>query len=149
MFHIGFFVLKNERFVHSLIFGEQCERIAQVAHQKWANCSFFEQIAHLLIIHSFFWKKKCAIHSENQQISNPGDSFETFCIFCMFLTVFFLILCPRANCPLHSLFNCSFFKRNLSDLLMSLFRSLMSKEQLWVIASCCLWQKSNGSDLLF
>ena len=34
MFHIGFFVLKNERFVHSLIFGEQCERIAQVAHQK-------------------------------------------------------------------------------------------------------------------
>ena len=31
---------------------EQCERIAQVAHQKWANewiAHFFEQIAHLLI----------------------------------------------------------------------------------------------------
>ena len=36
MFYIGFFILKNERFAHSLIFGERCERIAQVAHQKWA-----------------------------------------------------------------------------------------------------------------
>ena len=36
MFYIGFFVYKNEQFVHSLIFGERCERIPQVAHQKWA-----------------------------------------------------------------------------------------------------------------
>ena len=56
----------------------QCEQIAQVAHQKWAICSvcspkmsewanrlflferipsFFECIAHLLTICSFFWKK--------------------------------------------------------------------------------------------
>ena len=34
MFYIGY--LKNERFAHSLFFGEQCEWIAQVAHQKWA-----------------------------------------------------------------------------------------------------------------
>ena len=31
MFYIG---LKNERFAHSLIFGERCEQIAQVPHQK-------------------------------------------------------------------------------------------------------------------
>ena len=36
MFYIRFFNLKNERFAHSLFFGEQCERIAQVAHQNWA-----------------------------------------------------------------------------------------------------------------
>ena len=36
MFYIGFLIKKNERFTHSLIFGEWCERIAQVAHQKWA-----------------------------------------------------------------------------------------------------------------
>ena len=36
MFYIRFFNLKNERFARSLFFGEQCERIAQVAPQKWA-----------------------------------------------------------------------------------------------------------------
>ena len=36
MFYIRFFYFKNERFAHSLFFGEQCEQIAQVAHQKWA-----------------------------------------------------------------------------------------------------------------
>ena len=36
MFYIVFFCLKNERFAHSLILDDQCERIAQVAHQKWA-----------------------------------------------------------------------------------------------------------------
>ena len=30
------FYLKKERFAHFLFFGERCERIAQVAHQKWA-----------------------------------------------------------------------------------------------------------------
>ena len=34
MFYIGFFINKNERFAHSLLFGERCERIAQVAHQN-------------------------------------------------------------------------------------------------------------------
>ena len=29
-------ILKNERFAHYLNFGERCERIGQVAHQKWA-----------------------------------------------------------------------------------------------------------------
>ena len=59
MFYMGFFILKNELFAHSLIFGEHCERIAQVAHQKlamWANRSGwspnmsvherFSQVAH-------------------------------------------------------------------------------------------------------
>ena len=39
MFYIGFFNLKNERFIHSLFFGDRCERIAQVAHQKWVTMS--------------------------------------------------------------------------------------------------------------
>ena len=30
------FLFKNERIAHSLFFGEQCEQIAQVAHQKLA-----------------------------------------------------------------------------------------------------------------
>ena len=59
LFYIVFFGSKNEWFAHSLIFGERCERIAQVAHQKWemwANCSVhspkmsdherFAQVAH-------------------------------------------------------------------------------------------------------
>ena len=29
-----FFYLKNERIAHSFFFGEQCEQITQVAHQK-------------------------------------------------------------------------------------------------------------------
>ena len=36
MFYIRLFYFKNVRFAHSLFFGERCERIAQVAHQKWA-----------------------------------------------------------------------------------------------------------------
>ena len=59
MFYIGFIIKKMQRFAHSLIFGEQCEQIAQGAHQKWAmwaNCSggsskmsdheWFAQVAH-------------------------------------------------------------------------------------------------------
>ena len=50
MFYIVFyFILKNEQFAHSLIFGEL---IAQVAHQKIVNeriASFFERVAHWLI----------------------------------------------------------------------------------------------------
>ena len=36
MFYIQFFYWKNERIAHFLFFGERCEWIAQVAHQKWA-----------------------------------------------------------------------------------------------------------------
>ena len=36
MFYTGFFILKNERFAHYLIFGEWCMQIAQFTHQKWA-----------------------------------------------------------------------------------------------------------------
>ena len=61
--------------LRSLTIIEQCEQIAQVAHQKWATMSdslrsltnneqireslvFVQQIAHSLIICSFFCKKK-------------------------------------------------------------------------------------------
>ena len=36
IFYTGFFILKNERFAHYLIFGEWCMQIAQFTHQKWA-----------------------------------------------------------------------------------------------------------------
>ena len=36
MFYIRFFYWKNEQIAHFLFFGERCEWIAQVAHQKWA-----------------------------------------------------------------------------------------------------------------
>ena len=36
MFYIGFFIKKIEWFAHSIFFGERCEQITQVAHQKWA-----------------------------------------------------------------------------------------------------------------
>ena len=42
------FLFLNELFAHSLFINEQCERIAQVVHQKWVNeqiARFFEQIA--------------------------------------------------------------------------------------------------------
>ena len=44
---VSFFFV-NELFAHSLFINEQCERIAQVVHQKWVNeqiARFFEQIA--------------------------------------------------------------------------------------------------------
>ena len=66
-----FFYLKNEGFAHFLFFGEQCEQIAQVAHQKWAmwanrsgrspKMSDHEQIAQVAhqkwANRSFFWAK--------------------------------------------------------------------------------------------
>ena len=36
MFYIQFFYLKNKRITHFLFFGEKCEWIAQVTHQKLA-----------------------------------------------------------------------------------------------------------------
>ena len=57
MFYIHFFYFKNEQIAHSLFFGEQCEWIAQVTHQKWAmwvnrsvhspKMSDHEQLAHI------------------------------------------------------------------------------------------------------
>ena len=50
------------KFAHSLFFGERCEKIAQVAHQKWANRWFYwanGPFAH-------FFPKKRAIRSENR-----------------------------------------------------------------------------------
>ena len=64
LFYIGFFFLMSDLLIplflvsdvseslRSLTKNERCERIAQVAHQKWANeriTLFFEQIAHSLI----------------------------------------------------------------------------------------------------
>ena len=37
MFYIGFLFFKNERFAHSLTFGELCEQITQVTHQKMSD----------------------------------------------------------------------------------------------------------------
>ena len=60
MFYPGFLYLENEQFAHSLVYGEQCEQISQVAHQKWAmwanrsNCSpKMSKWANCL----FFWAK--------------------------------------------------------------------------------------------
>ena len=39
----------NERIPHSLIFGEKCELIAQVAHQKWAIERITRFLSELLI----------------------------------------------------------------------------------------------------
>ena len=72
MFYDCFLILKNEKFAHSLFFGEQCERIDQITHQKSLR-SFTknEQMSKLLVflseslIWSFFCKKR-AICSENQ-----------------------------------------------------------------------------------
>ena len=37
MFYKGFLFFKNERFAHSLTFGELCEQITQVTHQKMSD----------------------------------------------------------------------------------------------------------------
>ena len=58
---------------------------------------------------------------------------------------FFTFFYPRANRSHHSLLIRTFFKSDLSNLLLSLFR----KERLWAICSGCSWQKSDGSNLLF
>ena len=52
----SFLVSDVSELLISLKSNEQCERIAQFAHKKWANewiAHFFKQIAHLLI----FWQK--------------------------------------------------------------------------------------------
>ena len=45
------------------------EQIAQVAHQKWANRTFFEQIAHSLI---FSPKNERFAQKTGERIPNPG-----------------------------------------------------------------------------
>ena len=78
-----FFYLKNEQFAHSLFFGERCEQIAQVTHQKWGMWASRsdrspkmsdqkwanEQIACFFFFHSFFHKKR-AIRSENRCVNS-------------------------------------------------------------------------------
>ena len=91
VFCLFFVSFKNERFAHCLFFNElifgalrsRCERIVQVAHQKWAmwvkrsgrspkmsewaNCSLFwanRSFAHYSLI--FFSRKKRAIRWENR-----------------------------------------------------------------------------------
>ena len=51
------------------------ERFAQVAHQKWANCSFFEWIAHSLI-----FLQKPAIRSENGWCKSWKKCVHIFCV---------------------------------------------------------------------
>ena len=45
-----------------------CEQITQVAHQKWANRLFLEQIAHSLI---FFAKNEQLAMKTDEWIPNP------------------------------------------------------------------------------
>ena len=70
----------NERFAHSLLFTERCERIAQVAYQKWAmwanrsGCSpkmsdheRFAQVAHQKSL--VFWANRSFAHSLRKPMS--------------------------------------------------------------------------------
>ena len=53
---------------------EPCERIAQVAQQKWANAriaGFFEQIAHSLVF--FVAKNKRFAQKTYERIPNPDQ----------------------------------------------------------------------------
>ena len=83
------FLFKNERIAHSLFFGEQCEQIAQVAHQKlavWVNCSGrspkisdheqISQVAHQKWAHrSYFWAKRSFAHffAKNKWFAQKTD----------------------------------------------------------------------------
>ena len=76
MFYIGFFILKNDWFAHSLIYGERCERIAQVDHQKWANEWFACFLSESLI---FFAKNDGFAQKTDERILSPESS-TFFCI---------------------------------------------------------------------
>ena len=76
MFYIGFFILKNDWFAHSLIYGERCERIAQVNHQKWANEWFACFLSESLI---FFAKNDGFAQKTDERILSPESS-TFFCI---------------------------------------------------------------------
>ena len=81
MFYIRFFILKNERFAHPLFLMSDVsellrlltknERIAQVAHQKWANRSFFwanRSFANFLAKNEQFAQKT------DEQIPSPAET---------------------------------------------------------------------------
>ena len=73
MFYIGFLFKKNEKFAYSLIFGERCERIAQVSHQKWAmwaNRSGRSPKMSEWANRSFFWENRSFAHF----LQNTSDS---------------------------------------------------------------------------
>ena len=63
--HSLFFGERCERFAHSLFFSERCERIAQVAHQKWLTMS--ESLKSLI----FFAKNKRFAQKTDERIPSP------------------------------------------------------------------------------
>ena len=85
--------LKSKQFAHSLFIIERCERIAQVAHQKWAmwanrsgcsqkrskwaNCSFFW--ANRSLLAHFFTKNERFALKTNERIPNPVVNPKLFC----------------------------------------------------------------------
>ena len=78
MFYIRFFYLKNERIAHSLFFGERCEWIAQVAHQKWAmwaNRSGRSPKMSEWVNRSFFWANCSFAHfwAKNERFARKTD----------------------------------------------------------------------------
>ena len=58
-------IFLNQRFAHSLLFNERCERLAQVAHQKWANERIESLVSCVNPSFAHFLRKKRAIRSEN------------------------------------------------------------------------------------
>ena len=73
-----FFISKYEQFAHSLIFGEWCERIAQVAYQKWAmwaNHSGRSPKMSEWSNHSFFWANRSFAHffAKNKRFARKID----------------------------------------------------------------------------
>ena len=65
-----------ELIAHSLIYGERCERIAQVDHQKWANEWFACFLSESLI---FFAKNDGFAQKTDERILSPESS-TFFCI---------------------------------------------------------------------
>ena len=63
--------IKFAQIAHSLFFNEICERITQVAHQKWANeqiARFFERISHSLF---FSQKNERFAQKTDERIPSP------------------------------------------------------------------------------
>ena len=75
---LNFFYWKNERIPHFLFFGERCEWIAQVAHQKWAmwaNRSGCSPKMSEWVNPSFFWVNRSFAHfwAKNEQFARKTD----------------------------------------------------------------------------
>ena len=71
MFYMGFLILKNEWFTHSLFFNELCKWIAQGSPKmsQWANCLFFW--ANCSFAH-FFAKNEQFAQKTDNHIPSPG-----------------------------------------------------------------------------